>query len=87
MSDKVQVQLDGKTYSLSSDDPAEHVLECAALVNRRIAELRDKGAPDSVVGLFAAMTIADELLKQRKATAGTNEALLQHLTALRKAAG
>lgn len=87
MSRPVQVNLGGRTFSLRTDDPEDHVHACAALVTERIEELRAKGAPEAAVGLFVAMTIADELLKLRASNADSGDALRNHLNALRKAVG
>ena len=87
MSNPVQVTLGGNRFNLRSEDPEEHVLACAALVNERLDDLRKKGAPDATIGLFVAMTIADDLLKLQNATAQSNKAVRGHLEALRKAAG
>jgi cell division protein ZapA (FtsZ GTPase activity inhibitor) len=87
MSRSVQVNLGGKVFNLGSADPEEHVQACAALVNERLDELRKKGAPDATIGLFVAMTIADDLLKLKKSNAESGAAMRSHLKALRKAAG
>lgn len=87
MSRSVQVNLGGKVFGLRSEDPEEHVQACAALVNERLDDLRKKGAPDATIGLFVAMTLADDLLKLQKSDAATGAAMRNHLNALRKAVG
>ena len=87
MSQPVQVNLGGKKFNLRSDDPPEHVQACAALVNERLADLQKKGAPPATIGLFVAMTIADDLLKLQGANRAQVASLQGHLEKLRKAAG
>ena len=87
MSKPVQVSLGGQMFNLRTEDDPKHVQACAALVNERLDELRKKGAPDSTIGLFVAMTIADDLLKQRQRLADAQNSVRDRIQALRKAAG
>ena len=63
----VRITLQGKPYTLQTDEDESHVQQVASLVDRRVADLRAKlvGAPASEAMMFAAMTFADELAKER----------------------
>ena len=63
----VRITLQGKPYTLQTDEEERHVQEVATAVDRRVADLRAKlaGAPASEAMMFAAMTFADDLVKER----------------------
>ena len=63
----VRIILQGKPYTLQTDEDEAHVQQVAASVDRRVADLRAKlvGAPASEAMMFAAMTFADDLAKER----------------------
>ncbi len=87
MSRPVQINLGGQAFTLRTDDSEEHVQACADLVNERLADLQAKGAPPATIGLFVAMTIADDLLKGRNAQAALNDGVRDKLRKLREAVG
>ncbi len=71
MSRPVRISLLGQTFTLRTDETDAHIQAVAAMVDGRLRELQSQGAPgDKTLGLFAALTLADELLKCRdRATA------------------
>ena len=66
MSRPVRITLLGQTFTLRTDETDAHIQSVAALVDERLRELQDKGAPRGQnLGLFAALTLADEVIKSR----------------------
>ncbi len=64
MSKAVKVTLQGKTFTLQTDEDESHILASAALVNDRIDALRKKAAlPESTLAMLVGMELAGELLK------------------------
>jgi cell division protein ZapA len=63
----VKVTLLGRAFTVQSDDDEAHVQKCAALVDGRVADLKSRvGAqPDLTLTLLAALTLADDLEKER----------------------
>ncbi|GEM_PF-3426935 len=86
MSRPVKIDLGGTPFTLRTDESEEHVRACAAMVNERLAGLRSRGAPDATIGLLTAMTIADDMLKERAQYKAAMQGARDHLEKLRKAA-
>jgi len=67
MSRPVRITLLGQTFTLRTDESDEHIQAVAKMVDARLRELQSQGAPgDRTLGLFAALTLGDELLKCRE---------------------
>jgi len=79
----VKVELLGRTFNVRTDDDPVHIQGVAEFVNQRCAELQAGGPlPVPNVALLAALTIADELLKEREKNAAMRRKLRSHSTAL-----
>lgn len=87
MSKPVQIDLGGQQFTLRTEDTEEHVKACAKLVNERLDELRKKGAPAATIGLFVAMTLADDLLKLQRGQRDLSTAVRDELRKLQQAVG
>ena len=63
----LKLEVQGESYTIRSDAPAEHMREVAAYVDSTIAKVR-AGAPSldpTRAAVLAAMQMADELLRAR----------------------
>lgn len=86
MSRPVRISLLGQTFTLRTDESDEHIQSVAELVDSRLRELKDRGAPaDRTLGLFAALTLADELLKARERSDAIDERLRAQIERLERA--
>ncbi|HAN32216.1 MAG TPA: hypothetical protein DCQ06_11510 [Myxococcales bacterium] len=86
MSRPVRIALLGQTFTLRTDETDEHIQAVAALVDERLRELKAQGAPtDRTLGLFAALTLADELLKARERSEAIDERLRAQIELLDRA--
>ncbi len=66
MSKAVKVTLQGKTFTLQTEEDESHILASAALVNDRIDALRKKAAlPEGTLAMLVGMELAGELLKSQ----------------------
>ncbi len=64
MSKAVKVTLQGKTFTLQTEEDESHILASAALVNDKIDALRKKAAlPEGTLAMLVGMELAGELLK------------------------
>jgi cell division protein ZapA (FtsZ GTPase activity inhibitor) len=73
MSKTVKVTLQGKTFTLQTEEDEAHIQASAALVNDRIDALRKKaGLPEGTLAMLVGMELAGELLKSQ----GTGERFL-----------
>lgn len=62
----VRVTLQGKTFTLQTEEPEAHIQASAAMVNTRIDDLRRKAAlPEGTLAMLVAMELAGELLLSR----------------------
>lgn len=78
MSRPVKVTVMGKTFTMQTDEDEVHVQRVARLVDGRVAELRQKQAPEAMLAVLAAMMIADDLVKERRRHSDmTDEAILR----------
>lgn len=70
MSKSVKVTLQGKTFTLQTEEDEAHIQASAALVNDRIDALRKKAAlPEGTLAMLVGMELAGELLRSQ----GTSE--------------
>lgn len=64
MSKAVKVTLQGKTFTLQTDEDESYILASATLVNDRIDALRKKASlPEGTLAMLVGMELAGELLK------------------------
>ncbi len=74
----VKVTVMGKTFTMQTDEDEAHVQRVARLVDGRVAELRQKQAPEAMLAVLAALMIADDLVKERRRHGDmTDEAILR----------
>jgi cell division protein ZapA (FtsZ GTPase activity inhibitor) len=85
MSKAVKVTLMGKPFTLQTDEDEAHVQRVAALVDARVAELqvRASSLPPQSLALLAALTIADDLEKERAGHARRDDGLRDQVQRLR----
>jgi cell division protein ZapA len=68
---RVNVTIDGKTYTIVSEDDENHIRRSAELVDKCIGETKQNGRLSSVDGaILAAMNIADKYYKAQGGTDG-----------------
>ncbi|MCO4762030.1 MAG: cell division protein ZapA [Myxococcales bacterium] len=88
MSRPVRISLLGQTFTLRTDETDAHIQSVAALVDVRLKELQAQGAPgDRTLGLFAALTLADELLKCRERSAALDGRIRSRIEAIESVLG
>ena len=64
---RVNVTIDGKTYTIVAEDDENHVLRSAELVDKSIAETKQEGRLSSVdSAILAALNIADKYFKAQQ---------------------
>lgn len=64
MAKSVKITLQGKTFTLQTEEEEGHIQAAASLVNERIDALRKKaGLPDGTLAMLVGMELAGELLK------------------------
>lgn len=69
MAREVKVRLAGNDFRLQTEEPEEFVLRVASQVDARMANLRARNVPAQHIALFAALTLAEDLEKERAALA------------------
>lgn len=69
---RIQVEIAGRTYTLRGNRDATAVRELAGFVDERMREIatRTNTADTTRVAILAALNIADELFKDRRAATG-----------------
>jgi len=66
---RVNVTIDGKTYTIVSEDDESHILRSAELVDKSIRETKENGRLSSVDGaILAALNIADKYFKAQQSS-------------------
>ena len=66
---RVTVTIDGKTYTIISEDDENHIRRSAELVDKSMAETKQNGRLSSVDGaILAAMNIADKYFKAQQSS-------------------
>ncbi|MBQ1250988.1 MAG: cell division protein ZapA [Clostridia bacterium] len=66
---RVNVTIDGKTYTIVSEDDENHIRRSAELVDKCIGETKQNGRLSSVDGaILAAMNIADKYFKAQQSS-------------------
>lgn len=88
MSRPVRITLLGQTFTLRTVETDAHIQAVAALVEARLRELQAQGAPgDRTLGLFAALTLGDELLKARERSEALDQRVRSRIEALEAVLG
>jgi len=64
---KTQITVNGKEYTVLSEDSGEHVARVAYYLNQKIAEIKgtNVGMGQNMLVTLVALNLADEFLKQR----------------------
>ena len=66
---RVNVTIDGKTYTIVAEDDESHILRSAELVDKSIRETKENGRLSSVDGaILAALNIADKYFKAQQSS-------------------
>ena len=66
---RVIVTIDGKSYTIISEDDENHIRRSAELVDKSMAETKQNGRLSSVDGaILAAMNIADKYFKAQQSS-------------------
>ena len=66
---RVIVTIDGKSYTIISEDEESHIRRSAELVDKSMAETKQNGRLSSVDGaILAAMNIADKYFKAQQSS-------------------
>lgn len=66
---RVNVTIDGRTYTIVSEDDENHIRRSAELVDKCIGETKQNGRLSSVDGaILAAMNIADKYFKAQQSS-------------------
>ena len=66
---RVNVTIDGKTYTIVSEDDENHIRRSAELVDKCIGETKQNGRLSSVDGaILAALNIADKYFKAQQSS-------------------
>ena len=66
---RVNVTIDGKTYTIVSEDDENHIRRSAELVDKSIRETKQNGRLSSVDGaILAALNIADKYFKAQQSS-------------------
>ena len=68
MKNRVTVTVGGLEYNILADDDPDYVRKTAELVERRLREMKQEGAPSSLTAaVMAALNIADDYYKSQLA--------------------
>ncbi len=66
---RVNVTIDGRTYTIVAEDDESHILRSAELVDKSISETKQNGRLSSVdSAILAAMNIADKYFKAQQSS-------------------
>ena len=75
---KITVRVAGKSYTLVSADPAEHVRRVAELVDRRLREMEiTSGLPSQQVLTLTCLNLQDQLVKAQDEIRGLKRRLAE----------
>ena len=73
----IEVEIAGERYTLRAEANEKHLRRCAAIVDARLREVAVPGARAGTAAVLAALTLADELLRQQKWTGDRIRALTE----------
>ena len=77
MKNKVTVTIGGLEYPVLADDSEESIRRAAALVDRKLSELKDAPLSSLQKTVLAAMNIADDYYKQQDSMSELRQQLLR----------
>lgn len=78
----IQVEIAGESYALRADADEEHTRRCAALVDERMSAVAERtGASAKNAAILAALSLSDELLRQRAEVRDRAQALTARIEA------
>lgn len=89
MANRLSVQLDGREYTIVSEESREYMLEISDIVNKKLADIKiqNNKLSTSMAALLVSLNLADELKKAEKATKDVineNEELKKRLDAAKQ---
>lgn len=82
MAHTVRISVLGMDLRLQTDDDEAFVQRVAAAVNDRASRMKQKGAPQQQLAVFAALQLAEELMRERDAAVALRAHLAQELRGL-----
>lgn len=78
----INVQISGEQYTLRTDADEGHARRCAAMVDARMRRISgDSGPVSKKVAIMAAISLADDILRQRSAIGERSSALADRIEA------
>ena len=78
----IRVEIAGESYTLRADADEEYTRRCAALVDERMSAVGDpSGASTKNAAILAALSLSDELLRQRAQVGDRLKALAARIEA------
>ena len=76
----ISVEIAGERYTLRADADEEHTRRCAALVDDRMNEVSERGGVSAKnAAILAALSLSDELLRQRAQLSDRLQALTSRI--------
>lgn len=68
MANRLSVQLDGREYTIVSEESREYMLEISDIVNKKLADIKiqNNKLSTSMAALLVSLNLADELKKAEK---------------------
>ena len=67
MGKTIETEIVGKRYLLNSDDSEDYIRQLSDIVTEKITEIKDQsGASPLACATMAALSFADELIKERE---------------------
>jgi len=89
MANKLTVKLDGREYTIVSEESREYMLEISDIVNKKLTDIKIKNCKlsTSMAALLVALNMADDLKKEEAKSAELleeNEELKKRLEAARQ---
>ncbi len=78
----IRVEIAGESYTLRADADEEYTRRCAALVDERMSAVAEQGGVSAKnAAILAALSLSDELLRQRAQLSDRMEALTARIEA------
>ena len=78
----IKVDISGEQYTLRTDADEEHARRCAALVDARMRRISgDSGPVSKKVAIMAAISLADDIVKQQSDIGARSRALAERIEA------
>ena len=78
----IKVEISGEQYTLRTDADEEHARRCAAMVDARMKRISgDAGPVSKKVAIMAAISLADDIVRQRSAIDERSRVLAERIEA------